>query len=89
MSAAGTATGRTDEARNRRLRRTLLAWWDAGHNDLPWRGRTDSYGIWISEAMAQQTRLAVVAPAWERFLKRFPDIESLAVANEDEVLALW
>jgi len=89
MSAAGTATDRTDEARNRRLRRTLLAWWDAGHNDLPWRGRTDSYGIWISEAMAQQTRLAVVAPAWERFLKRFPDIESLAVANEDEVLALW
>jgi A/G-specific adenine glycosylase len=75
--------------RDRRLRRKLLAWWDAGHNDLPWRGRADSYGIWISEAMAQQTRLAVVAPAWERFLKRFPDIESLATADEDEVLSLW
>lgn len=89
MSTAGTAPNRAKETRDRRLRRNLLAWWDAGHNDLPWRGRTDSYGIWISEAMAQQTRLAVVAPAWVRFLDRFPTIESLAAAAEDEVLALW
>lgn len=89
MSAMRTACRPSTEARDRGLRRKLLAWWDAGHNDLPWRGRTDSYGIWISEAMAQQTRLAVVAPAWERFLQRFPTIQSLATAREDEVLALW
>ena len=89
MSATEVAKIRADNNRDRRLRRKLLAWWDAGHNDLPWRGRADSYGIWISEAMAQQTRLAVVAPAWERFLDRFPDIETLATAAEDDVLALW
>lgn len=75
--------------RDERLRRDLLAWWDAGHRDLPWRGRADSYGIWIAEAMAQQTRLSVVAPAWARFLEAFPTIEALAAADEETVLSLW
>jgi A/G-specific adenine glycosylase len=85
------AHARDSETRRRdtRLRRQLLRWWDAGHRDLPWRGRADSYGIWVAEAMAQQTRLAIVAPAWERFLTAFPNIETLARANEEAVLSLW
>lgn len=75
--------------RDQSLRRKLLKWWDAGHRDLPWRGRADSYGIWIAEAMAQQTRLSVVAPAWQRFLAAFPTIRALAEADEEAVLSLW
>ncbi|MFP6663414.1 MAG: A/G-specific adenine glycosylase [Deltaproteobacteria bacterium] len=77
------------QSRDTRLRRQLLRWWDSGHRDLPWRERADSYGIWIAEVMAQQTRLAVVAPAWERFMAAFPDIETLAHADEEAVLSLW
>jgi A/G-specific adenine glycosylase len=67
----------------------LLAWYGKGHRDLPWRGTHDPYRIWISEIMLQQTRAQAVIPYYERFLARFPDVGSLAKAEEDEVLALW
>jgi A/G-specific adenine glycosylase len=63
-----------------------------GRHDLPWqRGEAmpDPYPIWLSEIMLQQTQVETVIPYYERFLQRFPDIESLASASEDEVLAHW
>jgi A/G-specific adenine glycosylase len=69
--------------------RRLVAWYEAGHRDLPWRVTDDPYRIWISEIMLQQTRAQTVIPYYERFLKRFPTVEALAVAVEDEVLTLW
>ncbi len=67
----------------------LLAWYDRQRRDLPWRRRCDPYSIWLSEVMLQQTRVETVVPFYERFLRRFPDVETLAAASEDEVLAAW
>ena len=60
-----------------------------GRHDLPWQKTRDAYRIWLSEIMLQQTQVATVIPYYRRFLKRFPDIGSLAAARQDDVLALW
>ena len=73
----------------RRVRTALLHWYDANRRDLPWRRTRDPYAIWISEAMLQQTRVETVIPYWDRFLARFPDVESLARAELDDVYAVW
>lgn len=72
-----------------RLQADLLAWFAAHGRDLPWRRHRSLYGTWISEMMLQQTTVATVVPYWERFLRRFPDVATLAAAPEEEVLALW
>jgi len=56
---------------------------------MPWRERPSPYGTWVSEIMLQQTQVSTVEPYYERFLRRFPDIASLAKAPEREVLRLW
>lgn len=73
----------------RHVRRALLRWFDVHRRDLPWRRSRDSYRVWVSEVMLQQTRIAVVVPAYERFMARFPTLPALAAASEDEVLSLW
>lgn len=78
-----------DPAVRSRFRRRLLQWFDAEQRDLPWRRSRDPYPIWISEVMLQQTQVAAVIPFFERFLQRFPDVASLAVAEEAEILRLW
>jgi A/G-specific adenine glycosylase len=60
-----------------------------GRHDLPWQGTTDPYRIWLSEVMLQQTQVAAVVPYYERFLAKFPTVQSLARASEEEVLELW
>ncbi len=67
----------------------LLAWYDRGHRDLPWRRTKDPYHIWLSEIMLQQTRVEAVIPYYERFLKTCPDIKALADAPEEVYLKLW
>jgi len=71
------------------LRLALQAWYDVAKRDLPWRRTHDPYRIWISEVMLQQTRVAAVIPYYDRFLSRFPDIEALAAAPEQDLLAAW
>jgi A/G-specific adenine glycosylase len=71
------------------LRRKLARWFEKHRRDLPWRRTRDPYAIWISEIMLQQTRVAAVISYYKRFLRRFPDAETLARAKEREVLALW
>ncbi len=71
------------------LRKSLLAWYRANRRDLPWRRTRDPYGIWISEAMLQQTRVETVLDYWPKFLQRFPNIAGLAAAREEDVLAAW
>jgi A/G-specific adenine glycosylase len=78
-----------DAERRQGLRWALCGWFAAHARDLPWRRVGDPYAIWISEAMLQQTQVATVVPYWERFLERFPDVEALALAEEDDLLAAW
>ncbi|HEV2214338.1 MAG TPA: A/G-specific adenine glycosylase, partial [Terracidiphilus sp.] len=71
------------------LRWRLLDWYGDNQRNLPWRGSADPYAIWVSEIMLQQTRVAVVVERYTAFLSRFPTIQSLAAAPEQDVLALW
>ena len=71
------------------FRNQLLGWFRQFQRDLPWRRTNDPYRIWLSEIMLQQTRVAAVIPYYERFLQRFPDVQSLAAAPQEEVLRLW
>lgn len=73
----------------KRIRRALIAWYEHGHRDLPWRGEPDPYRILVSETMLVQTTVAAVIPYFGRFLSRFPDIHALAQAEEHEVLKAW
>jgi len=68
----------------------LLAWWDKhGRKDLPWQHPRTAYRVWVSEIMLQQTQVKTVIPYFERFIGRFPDIQSLAAASTDEVMSYW
>ena len=71
------------------FRKSLLAWFRQFQRDLPWRKSKDPYRIWLSEIMLQQTRVTTAIPYYERFLERFPTIQSLAEVPEEEVLRLW
>lgn len=67
----------------------LLTWFHRVKRDLPWRRKKDPYHIWVSEIMLQQTRVDTVIPYFERFINRFPTLQSLSEASEDEVLKHW
>jgi A/G-specific adenine glycosylase len=71
------------------LAAALLDWYTANARDLPWRRTRDPYAIWISEVMLQQTRVEAVVPYFERWMRRFPSVEHVAQATQQEVLALW
>ena len=71
------------------FRTALLAWYRRCRRDLPWRRTRDPYAIWVSEVMLQQTTVRTAAPYYEGFLLRFPTVEALAGAREEEVLAAW
>jgi len=73
----------------RPLRRALLAHYDRERRDLPWRGETDPYRVLVSEVMLQQTRVDTVKGYYEAWIRRFPDLETLAAAEVDEVLEAW
>lgn len=68
---------------------TILEWFKENGRALPWRETRDPYAIWLSEIILQQTRIEQGRPYWERFMKRWPTIEALANATEDEVLREW
>ncbi|MBP5679316.1 MAG: A/G-specific adenine glycosylase [Bacilli bacterium] len=67
----------------------LLNWYNENRRMLPWRRDKNPYHVWISEIMLQQTRIEAVIDYYERFMKRLPDIQSLAEVSEDELLKLW
>lgn len=80
------------QTKNRRLSdipAPLLQWYDANARILPWRENPEPYRVWISEIMLQQTRVEAVKPYFDRWMKAFPDLPSLARASEAEVLKLW
>ena len=68
---------------------TLLRWFEANGRDLPWRHTRDPYAIWLSEVILQQTRIQQGEAYWQRFMQRWPTVEALSAATEDEVLREW
>ncbi|HTC62109.1 MAG TPA: A/G-specific adenine glycosylase [Candidatus Saccharimonadales bacterium] len=72
-----------------KFKRRMLSWFAKCKRDLPWRRTKDSYRIWLSEIMLQQTRVAAVIPYYERFVEKFPDVHALANAPSDHVLKNW
>ena len=68
---------------------TLLNWFREYGRDLPWRQTRDPYAIWLSEIILQQTQVKQGWEYWERFMRRWPRVEDLAAATEDEVLRQW
>jgi len=73
----------------RAFRRRLPAWFDRHARKLPWRENRDPYRVWLSEIMLQQTQVATVIDYFNRFVDALPTVESLAAADEHEVLRLW
>ena len=72
-----------------RISAALLRWFRTAARPMAWRETRDPYRIWISEIMLQQTRVETVAPYYERFLRNFPDVDSVARAPLDDVLKAW
>ena len=68
---------------------TLISWYEDHKRDLPWRGEPDTYKIWVSEIILQQTRVQQGWDYYLRFIDNFPDVKALAEADEDRVLKVW
>lgn len=68
---------------------TLMRWFRENGRTLPWRGTKDPYAIWLSEIILQQTRISQGTEYWCRFMQKYPTVQHLADASEDDVLRLW
>lgn len=74
----------------RKFSSKVLQWFDVhGRHDLPWQKDVTAYRVWVSEIMLQQTQVSTVIPYFQRFMTHFPDVKSLATADQDSVLHLW
>lgn len=87
MRRGARATGPGERAL--RTADSLLGWYQDRERDVPWRGETDPYRIWVAEVMAQQTRLETVRERYPTFVALFPDVRTLARADRDQVLKAW
>lgn len=67
----------------------LLNWYHENKRELPFRSQKDPYKIWVSEIMAQQTQIATMIPYYNRWIEKYPDVQTLAQADIDEVLKMW
>lgn len=78
------------ESRSHSFSQRVLSWFDQhGRKDLPWQQNPSPYRVWVSEIMLQQTQVKTVIPYYQRFIERFPDINTLAKTDPDEVLHYW
>ncbi|MCM3388499.1 A/G-specific adenine glycosylase [Ureibacillus chungkukjangi] len=71
------------------FRLNLVEWFNKEKRDLPWRRTSDPYKIWVSEVMLQQTRVDTVIPYYNRFLEKYPTLQDLAFAPQEELLKMW
>ncbi|MBW8351477.1 A/G-specific adenine glycosylase [Bacillus sp. IITD106] len=78
-----------DDMEIEKFQKDLVHWFIREQRDLPWRKDSDPYKVWVSEIMLQQTRVDTVIPYYERFLEKFPTIESFADADDESVLKIW
>jgi A/G-specific adenine glycosylase len=71
------------------FQKDLISWFSREQRNLPWRKDQDPYKVWVSEIMLQQTRVDTVIPYFNRFIEKFPTIDALATADEEDVLKAW
>ncbi|MCL4257391.1 MAG: A/G-specific adenine glycosylase [Anaerolineales bacterium] len=71
------------------IAKPLLRWYHARRRSLPWREQPEPYAVWVAEIMAQQTRLETMLPYYQRWMRRFPTVQALAAAREQQVLNAW
>jgi len=71
------------------LSSSLIAWYQKNKRDLPWRETKDAYSVWVSEIMLQQTRVETVIPYYQNWMQKFPTLQTLAQASEEDVLLQW
>jgi len=69
--------------------RAILRWYDSNKRDLPWRSSSNPYSIWLSEVILQQTRVEQGLPYYQKFIHKFPTVQAMAKATENEILKLW
>jgi len=74
---------------NQTTRNMLIQWYRRHHRQLPWRETNDPYQIWVSEVMLQQTQIKTVLPYYQKFLRNFPNVKTLAKSNLQQVLKVW
>ncbi len=89
LTRAPERRGRVGERFRPEIARAVLAWFRRARRPLPWRASRDPYRIWVAEVLLQQTRVEQAAPYFERFVRRFPDVASLARAPTQQVLKAW
>ena len=71
------------------IAQTLIRWYEKNARDLPWRDTKDPYTIWVSEIILQQTTVNQGLPYFKKFIRKYPDVQALASAHEDELLKVW
>ena len=74
---------------NTNITQQILKWYDLNKRDLPWRNTNDPYKTWLSEIMLQQTQVQTVIPYYNKWIKQFPTLSSVAKANLDQLLKSW
>ena len=89
MNDPGFLQKNTDQKRAHAAQKALRAWYLQHARALPWREVPSLYGTWLSEIMLQQTRVETGIPKWYAFRERFPDVHTLALASEEEVMKSW
>lgn len=89
MAASKKSARDASNQTTRAIGRELLAWYALHRRELPWRQSLDPYAVWVSEMMLQQTQVATVIPYFERWMRRFPNVATLAGAAESDVLHAW
>ncbi|MFO0914596.1 MAG: A/G-specific adenine glycosylase [Pirellulales bacterium] len=89
MKSAAVELELPDAAWHRRVRRAVLNWFPRHGRKLPWREELSAYRVWVSEIMLQQTQVSTVERYFARFIATFPDVRSLAAADEADVLKQW
>lgn len=82
-------SGNGNQVGMKEFTKQLLSWYDSHARILPWREDPHPYKVWISEVMLQQTRVVAVIPYFDRFMEQFPDVASLARANQEEINKAW
>ena len=81
---------KTLKPQNKSFSQEIYTWYSLfGRNNLPWRKNISPYRVWISEIMLQQTQVKTVIPFFNKFIKKYPTLKSIASASEDDILALW